>query len=57
MESKYDWIITSRRKTPSGKVVVEVKCPICKTQETVLSGDPDRCYTCGILLNMPKPYI
>ncbi len=57
MESKYDWIITSRRKTSSGKVIVEVRCPICKTQETLLSGIPDRCYTCGIPLNMPKPYI
>jgi len=54
MDNQYSWNVNSIRAGAYGHVIYELCCPVCKHCETVVSGQPDRCYTCGIALKFPK---
>lgn len=42
------WILNGSVKTPNGKTIDEVKCPVCGYCETIATYKRHtRCYVCG----------
>jgi hypothetical protein len=54
MDVPYQWVILSINKTTSGVSYKELQCPICKNRTKIVSGEPDRCFICGIPLKLPN---
>ena len=54
MDVSYQWVILNITKTSSGVSSKELQCPICKDVTKIASGEPDRCFICGIPLKLPN---